>query len=83
MREARSEHLVPTAIKGELHEDSDGTCEYCGNPPPADTRLEYDHVLPVSRGGETIVENLVLACRPCNRSKADKTPKEWEGPFRG
>ncbi len=39
--------------------------------------LEIDHVTPESAGGETKVENLVLACQPCNRSKGAKTPEEW------
>jgi len=34
--------------------------------------LEFDHVYPESKGGPSTPENLVLACRPCNRSKKDK-----------
>lgn len=30
---------------------------------------EMDHVVPEALGGPTTAENLVLACRPCNRSK--------------
>lgn len=39
--------------------------------------LEFDHVLPESKGGTSDPENLVLACRKCNRSKKDRTPKDW------
>lgn len=38
-----------------------------------------DHVLPVSRGGDSTADNLVVACVPCNSSKSDKTPEEWLG----
>jgi hypothetical protein len=31
--------------------------------------LEIDHVIPVSRGGKTILSNLCLACRTCNGCK--------------
>lgn len=31
--------------------------------------FELDHVIPEFRGGPSIAENLVLACRRCNRSK--------------
>jgi hypothetical protein len=31
--------------------------------------LEIDHIEAESQGGETVAENLVLACRKCNRSK--------------
>ena len=33
---------------------------------------ELDHVIPESAGGMTVPSNLVLACRPCNRSKGTK-----------
>lgn len=36
------------------------------------TGLEFDHVYPESRGGATTPDNLVLACRPCNRAKGSK-----------
>lgn len=32
---------------------------------------EMDHVVPESKGGPTTAENLVLACRRCNRKKGD------------
>jgi len=35
-----------------------------------------DHVVPRSKGGRTEWLNIVLACRPCNAKKADKTPEE-------
>lgn len=41
--------------------------------------LEMDHVEPELRGGKTVLENLVLACLPCNRSKHFKTIAEWKG----
>jgi 5-methylcytosine-specific restriction endonuclease McrA len=31
--------------------------------------LELDHVIPESHGGTSDADNLVLACRPCNRRK--------------
>lgn len=55
-----------------LHRDN-FTCVYCGS----DQNLHCDHVVPVSKGGETSLYNLVTACRPCNSSKRDKNLKEW------
>lgn len=49
-------------------------CQYCG---AEDAPLEPDHVHPVIRGGSNDLENLVTACRPCNRSKGSKTLAEW------
>lgn len=31
--------------------------------------LEYDHVIPEYHGGPTEADNIVVACRPCNRRK--------------
>lgn len=36
------------------------------------TSLEIDHVVPESKGGTGHPDNLVLACRRCNRSKGTK-----------
>ncbi|OUC16739.1 MAG: HNH endonuclease [Alkalinema sp. CACIAM 70d] len=34
--------------------------------------FEIEHIIPQSAGGETVLENLCLACPPCNRSKANR-----------
>jgi HNH endonuclease len=34
------------------------------------TTFEFEHIIPRSSGGETVVENLCLACPSCNRYKA-------------
>ncbi|MGH2602062.1 MAG: HNH endonuclease [Dehalococcoidia bacterium] len=44
---------------------------YCSG--PAET---IDHVMPRSRGGEHIWENVVAACARCNHVKGDRTPAE-------
>jgi hypothetical protein len=46
------------------------TCQYCGAHPPS-VVLECDHIIPVSEGGTNDMDNLVTACFPCNRGKAD------------
>lgn len=50
-------------------------CQYCGVRPGTD-ELTIDHVFPRSRGGASSWENCVLACVPCNRRKANRTPEE-------
>jgi len=46
-------------------------CQYCGA--KADS---IDHVLPRSRGGQHVWENVVAACRPCNVRKRDRLLEE-------
>jgi 5-methylcytosine-specific restriction endonuclease McrA len=50
-------------------------CQFCGQKFPS-KELTYDHVLPKSRGGKTIWENIVTACESCNLKKGGKTPQE-------
>jgi 5-methylcytosine-specific restriction endonuclease McrA len=48
-----------------------GRCGYCGRPGDS-----IDHIVPVSRGGESSWENTVLACTRCNHRKADSLLRE-------
>jgi 5-methylcytosine-specific restriction endonuclease McrA len=50
-------------------------CQYCGVQ-PGKASLTIDHVLPRSRGGDTVWENIVTACGTCNRRKGNRTPEE-------
>ncbi len=44
-----------------------GCCEYCHLPTRGQVAtFPIDHVLPRSSGGETILDNLALACPHCN-----------------
>jgi len=51
------------------------TCQYCGAT-PGRAGLTLDHIVPRSRGGETVWDNVVACCRPCNTRKGDRTPEE-------
>lgn len=64
--------------------DRDKVCVYCGWSEKdvcffgkhIGASLCLDHVVPVSRGGETVIENLVTSCSVCNMEKSDRTPEE-------
>src|SRR5688572_28823109 len=58
------------------------TCQYCGSQPGPE-ELTIDHVAPRSRGGVSSWENCVLACVPCTRRKAERTPAEAGVSLRG
>lgn len=49
------------------------TCQYCGHEAGG---LTVDHVIPRSRGGESVWENIVASCAPCNRKKGNRLPRE-------
>ena len=66
---------VPRAIQRKISRRAlfarDGwRCVYCGT---TSGRLTLDHVVPRSKGGESIWENVVTACAPCNLRKGDRT----------
>jgi 5-methylcytosine-specific restriction endonuclease McrA len=70
---------VPRAVKRKISRKAlfarDGhRCVYCG----ATAKLTLDHVLPRSRGGDSIWENVVTSCAPCNLRKGNRTPEEVE-----
>lgn len=50
------------------------TCRICGNSTHVEPNLllEIDHIIPVSKGGRTVEDNLQTLCWKCNRSKSDK-----------
>lgn len=49
-------------------------CAYCGK---QKEYLEHDHVVPVSKSGSHTINNIVPACRGCNRSKRARYIEEW------
>jgi len=54
-------------------------CMYCGRHRSVLRGREFltrDHVVPLSRGGENVWENVVTACSCCNNRKANHTPAE-------
>src|SRR5215475_2994075 len=69
---------VPRAVQRKISRRAlfarDGwRCAYCGT---SGGRLTLDHILPRSRGGESIWENVVTACAPCNLRKGNRTLEE-------
>ncbi len=46
-------------------------CQYCGA-----SAENIDHVIPRSRGGLHVWDNVVAACRPCNSRKRDRLLEE-------
>jgi hypothetical protein len=48
-------------------------CAYCGKK----RELTQDHFIPLSKGGEYTVNNIIPACQWCNASKHDKDFFKW------
>jgi HNH endonuclease len=56
---------LPERVRHEVWRRDSGACVDCGSR----ARLEFDHIIPVSRGGSSTARNVELRCEPCNRRK--------------
>ena len=64
------ERTIPFTRKNVFIRDN-YTCQYCGIKPDNKT-LTLDHIIPRSKGGASVWENVVTCCKPCNQIKCDK-----------
>ena len=59
----------------EMYDSQDGLCAYCETPLFGNFHL--DHMIPVTRGGESSWQNLAIACPSCNIRKSARTAEEF------
>ena len=66
--------LMTKKLREHIKERDNYTCCNCGNSTHNEPNLllEIDHIIPVSKGGETIENNLQTLCWKCNRAKSNK-----------
>jgi tetratricopeptide (TPR) repeat protein len=64
--ERQSRTTIPEDVRHAVWRRDEGRCVQCGS----QEKLEFDHIIPVSRGGSNTERNLQLLCEPCNRSKS-------------
>lgn len=71
-KEQRS--LMTSKLRQYIKNRDNYTCKYCGNSVAKEPNLllEIDHILPVSKGGYTVEDNLQTLCWRCNRNKSNK-----------
>jgi 5-methylcytosine-specific restriction endonuclease McrA len=64
---------VPPKLRMQVLKRDHYTCVKCGAGRRTDrnVRLEVDHIVPASRGGQTVLENLQTLCFRCNRGKSN------------
>jgi len=55
-------------VKDKVWNRDGGKCVECGS----NENLEFDHIIPHSKGGANTYRNIQLLCEPCNRSKSAK-----------
>ena len=59
---------IPQAVKIAVFERDKGQCVQCG----ARDRLQFDHVIPVVKGGGSSEANVQILCQRCNLEKSSR-----------
>jgi hypothetical protein len=66
VRPAGAREAIPEGVRHEVWRRDQGKCVDCGSR----ERLEFDHIIQISRGGSNTARNIELRCEVCNRKKA-------------
>jgi len=61
----KQERSISITVRNEVWRRDNGRCVGCGS----NERLEFDHIIPYSRGGSNTARNIQLLCESCNRGK--------------
>jgi hypothetical protein len=56
---------IPDPVRLFVWQRDEGKCVRCG----ASEKLEFDHIIPISKGGANTDRNIQLLCESCNRAK--------------
>lgn len=65
---SRRRERIPEKVRIAVWRRDEGKCAECGSK----ENLEYDHIIPVSKGGSNTERNIQLLCEQCNRKKSGK-----------
>lgn len=64
----KSSRYISEKVKDAVWNRDGGKCVHCGS----NEKLEFDHIIPHSKGGSNTKRNIQLLCEICNRQKSDK-----------
>lgn len=64
--EDASGRMIPQTVRDAVWRRDQGRCAVCGG----QNLLEFDHIIPFSKGGSNTYRNIQLLCESCNRSKS-------------
>lgn len=60
---------IPAKMKMRVARRDNYTCQVCGKH-LKDDEIEFDHIIPISKGGSSEEHNICIICPKCNRSKS-------------
>lgn len=74
---ARERAKVTDSLRYDVFKRDGFRCRICGLGRDDGVVLHVDHIVPVSKGGKSTMDNLRTLCDRCNRGKSDKLEDEW------
>ena len=72
MRKKRARSQMTDKLRYSILKRDGFKCKICGRTAEDGIKLHVDHIIPVSKGGETVLNNLRTLCETCNRGKSDE-----------
>jgi len=66
-KSTKNSRRISQKVKNEVWKRDEGKCVQCGS----NEKLEFDHIIPFSKGGANTYRNIQLLCESCNRGKSD------------
>ena len=63
--DAAQRERIPENVRLFIWQRDEGKCVKCGST----EKLEFDHIIPVAKGGSNTERNIQLLCETCNRAK--------------
>lgn len=72
--DASEKRGIPDGLRWKVITRDQHKCVMCGRSPATHTgvALHIDHIVPFSKGGKTVLENLRCLCQNCNWGKGDE-----------
>lgn len=70
--QANQRKLMTPELRNKIKERDNYTCQICGKYMPDEVGLHIDHIIPISKGGKTVEQNLQVLCDKCNLRKSNR-----------
>lgn len=65
---AKERGILTKTLRKRIYDRDGNRCLNCGST----ENLSIDHIIPLSKGGQTIIQNLQTLCLTCNLKKSNK-----------
>lgn len=70
----KSQRLIESGVSWKVFKRDNYTCRYCAD---NDTPLTVDHLVLWEDMGQSVEDNLITACRKCNKTRGNMDFEDW------